>query len=104
MRTVLVATVALSITSTIAYAAERPATKAEITKIAVGKTVSNAMYYGADGSYTYNGSSPGKYTISDGRICVVFNNNSSRCDNILKDGNNYFLINSQGKRFPFVPN
>lgn len=87
-----------------AGAAERPATKAEISKIAVGRTVSNAMYYGADGRYSYRGGSPGKYTISNGKICVVFDSGQSRCDSIVRDGADYFLINAEGKRFPFVPN
>jgi hypothetical protein len=85
-------------------AAERPATKAEILKIAVGHTVSNAMYYGADGRYTYKGGSPGRYQVSDGRICVVFDSGTTRCDQILKDGDAYFLITAQGRRSPFMPN
>jgi hypothetical protein len=85
-------------------AAERPATKAEIQKIAVGHLVSNAMYYGADGKYTYKGGSPGRYQVSDGRICVVFDSGQNRCDQILKDGDAYFLITAQGRRSPFIPN
>ncbi len=104
MTTRVAAFASVMIATGTAYAAERPATAAEIKKIAVGRTVSNAMYYGANGSYTYQGGSPGRYTISNGRICIVFNNGNSRCDDIVVDGKNYFLINASGKRFPFIPN
>ncbi|MBH0236592.1 hypothetical protein [Methylobrevis albus] len=100
---VLVSTLALAgcNTSDASKQGERPATKAEIEKIAVGRTVSNAMFYGADGSYNYKGGSPGKYRISEGSICVNFDDGKSRCDKIVTDGSGYFLINSRGQRFPF---
>ena len=87
--------------ATATSAAERPTSKAEITQAAVGRTVSGAMYYGKDGSYTYQGGSPGRYTISDGKICVDFNSGNRRCDTIMRDGANLFLVNASGQRFPF---
>jgi hypothetical protein len=87
--------------SVAAMAAERPATKAEIEKIAVGHTVSGAMKYLPDGRYTYKGGSPGHYKISNGKICVTFDKGGSRCDRIVTDGKKMTLVNSGGNRFPF---
>ena len=83
------------------FAAERPATKAEIEKIAVGRTVGGAMKYFPNGRYTYNGGNPGRYKISNGKICVRFDSGHSRCDDIVVDGVKFTLINSRGERFPF---
>ncbi|MBW6425976.1 hypothetical protein KX729_31825 [Rhizobium sp. XQZ8] len=60
-RTVLLLSGLLVATSVYA-AAERPATEAEIEKIAVGKIVNGRMSYGKDGSYSYAGGDKGKYT------------------------------------------
>lgn len=90
-----------AVLSTGAFAAERPATKAEIEKVAVGRTVSGAMKYFPNGRYTYKGHSPGRYKISDGKICVQFDNGNSRCDRIVVDGKKFTLINRNGERFPF---
>lgn len=84
-----------------AQSAERAATKAEIEKVAVGRTVSGAMKYSPNGRYTYNGGSPGRYKISKGKICVQFDDGGSRCDRIVTDGKKLTLINAEGKRFPF---
>lgn len=85
-----------------ALAAERPATKAEIEKIAVGHLVSGKMRYEADGHYTYGGKFPGRYKISKGKVCVNFNDGGKRCDRIVTaDGKSFTLVNSQGKRFPY---
>ncbi|MCD7111181.1 hypothetical protein LRX75_19270 [Rhizobium sp. DKSPLA3] len=82
-------------------AEERAATKAEIEKIAVGKTVNGRMTYGKDGSYAYAGGGKGKYTISAGKICVKFTGGGSRCDRIVTDGKTYTLINQKGERYPY---
>ena len=80
---------------------ERAATKAEIEAVAVGKTL-GARQYGADGSYRFRGGNPGRYRISDGRICVQFASGGSRCDRIVTDGSEMTLINAQGQRYPFA--
>ena len=84
-----------------AIAQERPATKAEIEKIAVGKTVNGQMTYGTDGSYSYAGGDKGKYTISPGKICIKFVTGRQRCDRIVTDGKKYILINQSGDRYPY---
>lgn len=84
-----------------AVAEERPATKAEIEKIAVGKTVNGRMTYGKDGSYSYAGGDKGNYTISAGKICVKFTTGFQRCDRIVTDGKKFTLINQKGDRFPY---
>lgn len=88
-----------SLTSAFA-AAERPATKAEIEKMAVGKTLGVKKYM-ANGRYTYQGGNPGKYTISEGKICISFDNGRTRCDRIVTDGKAYTLVNGEGERYPF---
>ncbi len=96
----------ISIALLIAFAApaaaaeERAATKAEIEKMAVGKTLGVKRYY-ANGRYTYQGGSPGVYKISEGLICVSFDNGGLRCDKILTDGKSYTLVNKNGERYPF---
>ena len=83
-----------------ALAAERPATKAEIEKKAVGHTLGVKKYF-ANGRYTYEGGSPGVYKISEGKICIKFDNGGNRCDRIVTDGKTYTLVNAKGERYPF---
>ncbi len=88
--------------ATSASADERAATAEEIRAVAVGRTLSGGMTYNADGSYRYQGRDPGRYTISDGQVCVAFDNGRSRCDRIVTtDGSTYTMINQGGRRFPF---
>ena len=96
-------TLACALLSTAATAAERPATQAEITKMAVGRTISGVLQYGKDGRYNYIGGGSGTYTISDGEICIKIDDGRSRCDRIVIDGKDYFLINASGQRYPFSP-
>ncbi len=88
--------------STASFAAEeRPATKAEIEKIAVGKTVNGRLKYTKDGRYTFEGRNPGRYTISAGKICIKFDDGRNRCDRIVTDGKKYTMVTSQGERYPY---
>jgi hypothetical protein len=80
---------------------ERPATKTEIESRAIGHTINGKLRYDANGRYFYGGGNPGKYTISDGKICIAFDNGDSRCDRITTDGSKYKLINAQGQRYPW---
>lgn len=101
MKKTLVMIIAVFVAGSVSAASERPATKAEIEKIAVGKTVNGRMTYGKDGSYTYAGRDKGKYTISAGKVCVTFTTGFKRCDRIVTDGSKYTLINAKGDRFPY---
>ena len=104
MKNMLRALLAMSLMSGVAMAAasERAATKAEIEKVAVGRTVSGAMRYMPNGRYTYKGGSPGTYKILQGQVCVSFDNGGKRCDRIVtSDGKSFTLINSRGQRYPF---
>ena len=101
MHLLIVAGVSFGLVSS-ALAAERAATKAEIENIAVGHLVSGKMRYGTDGKYTYGGKFPGRYKISNGKVCINFNDGGKRCDRIVtSDGKKFTLVNSQGKRFPY---
>ncbi len=84
-----------------AAAAERPATADEIRAVAVGRTMSGGMRYNADGTYLYRGADPGRYEITDGRVCVKFNTGANRCDRVVTNGTSYTMINASGRRFPF---
>ncbi|WP_133675254.1 hypothetical protein [Aquamicrobium defluvii] len=100
----IIAGAAMLLMPHVAFAADVPVPAAELKTMVVGKTIKSSgarLRYGADGRYTFNGASPGKYTISSGKICVKFDAGDSRCDRIVKSGNKYFMINSRGKRFPF---
>ena len=62
--------------------------------------------YSADGSYAYiyqDGDPPfkGTWTVEDrGKVCVVFENGSDRCDHIVQNGDRMVLIIERGTRFP----
>ncbi len=104
-RLILVAAAVVSVSGT-AHADDRPVPKAEIQKLIVGKTInvgSASASYGKDGRYTFNGSDPGKYRVDNGRICVDFETGGARCDKIVKDAGNYYLITSRGNRLQFRP-
>ncbi len=55
-------------------------------------------------AYTYVDSGPawtGTWsTDNESRVCVVFDNGSSRCDFIVSDGDRTVLITEDGDRFP----
>ncbi|OLP56107.1 hypothetical protein BJF92_20075 [Rhizobium rhizosphaerae] len=104
MKSMIKALIATALMTGTAMAAtsERPATKAEIEKIAVGHTVSGAMRYMPNGRYTYKGGNPGTYKILQGQVCVTFDNGGKRCDRIVTgDGKSFTLINARGERYPF---
>ena len=92
-----------STTASAAADGERPATQSEIETVAVGRTLNGVLTYNSDGTYLYDGGSPGRYTISEGRICVRFNSGDSRCDRIVTadGGETFTMINASGRRFPF---
>jgi hypothetical protein len=81
---------------------ERPATKAEIEKAAVGRTLIGVMTYTTDGRYRYGTASTGTYTIRDGEVCVTFDRGGDRCDRIVTlDGKDLALVNARGERFDY---
>lgn len=97
--TIMLVSLAYGVT---AEAAERPATKAEIEKIAVGRTVNGKIRYMPNGRYTYAGGSPGEYKITAGKVCVRFDNGSNRCDRIVTaDGKVFAMVTSSGERYPY---
>ena len=62
--------------------------------------------YGSGGAYgyTYTDDGPvwaGRYSLhDDSRVCVAFDNGSSRCDLFVRDGERVVLITADGLRFP----
>jgi hypothetical protein len=96
---------ALVLSAPVAFAQQR-ATKKQITAAFVGKTAEfsdgTAATYGADGSYVFRsaqGESKGLYAIGEGIICVKFAQ-VSRCDDILKEGDSFIVVNSDdGKNY-----
>jgi hypothetical protein len=87
--------------------ADQPVPAAELKQLISGKTVAvgnQNAFYGADGGYTYSGGNPGKWRVSVGRICVDFNNGMARCDKIVRDGGQLYMITEQGNfRVAFRP-
>jgi hypothetical protein len=101
LRPTMLALLIFGCTGASVYAAERPATKAEIEAKAVGHTINGRLWYAKNGRYTYEGRNPGRYTISNGKICIQFDNGRARCDKIVTDGKSYTLINKEGERYPW---
>lgn len=98
-----------SLTQQSASTAE-PATAEEIRTALVGRTViferGDEATYGQNGDYRHFGFgrvSTGKYTITDGEICITFEPRpgttatQSRCDRISKRGDAFFLTTEQGR-------
>ena len=87
--------------------ADVPVPAAELTKIISGKTVSignQSAVYSANGTYTFAGGFPGKWRVSAGRICVDFNDGRARCDRIVRDNGQLYMITEQnGFRSNFRP-
>ena len=91
-----------------AAVAQQPMSSDEIKSLINGKqfTVGSDGFatYKADGSYEYTVSSDlrtfrGKWSVQGDRVCVQFDNGTSRCDQYLKDGTKIVLKNSQGRTF-----
>ena len=89
-----------------AAAGATPVPDSELLQLIQGRTIASGraqLYYGADGSYTYNGRNPGRYRVANGQICVDFNSGAARCDTIVRAGNQLFMVNRAGQRFDFQP-
>ena len=87
-------------------AAQTAVPDGELLQLIQGRTVTSGraqLAYGADGSYTYNGRNPGHYRVANGQICVDFNSGGSRCDTIVREGAQLFMVNRAGQRFDFQP-
>lgn len=62
--------------------------------------------YAPDGTYGYSYTDDGpvwsgQYTLgNDSRVCVTFENGSSRCDMFVMDADRAVLITDDGTRFP----
>lgn len=63
-------------------------------------------HYASDGTYyyTYTDDGPewtGRFKVSDNsRVCVDFDNGSSRCDQFVISGDRVVLVTEDGLRFP----
>jgi hypothetical protein len=101
MKKTLAIAVAVLAMASYVYAAERPASKVEIEQAAVGKTFKVGMKYFPNGRYTFKGGWPGRYTISDGQICVRFDTGHVRCDRIVTDGRKMTMVTYDGSRVAF---
>lgn len=97
---------ACAVSGPAAPAQDKPVSADVISQLVVGRTVAigpDTAAYGQDGSYSYKGGSFGRYRINDGRICVDFADGNARCDRIISDAGNYYLVTRGGQRFQFRP-
>lgn len=84
--------------------AQQFAAEAEIGAALIGKTVKVATgeaIYSVDGTYKIsdrNGIALGRYTISDGAVCVRFTSGVDRCDAIFKEGASLVFVSIEGNR------
>jgi hypothetical protein len=85
--------------------AQAPMTKVEMENSLVGKSLvfsgGSEAHYGADGEYSFTsraGVQRGKYTLSDGKICVAFPGGNTRCDAFTKEGDRIFFTNAKGEK------
>lgn len=82
----------------------------QLTQLLSGQTIEfhddSKSHYRADGSYfyTYTDDGPhwtGTYQVFDeSRVCVEFDNGSTRCDQFIRDGERIVLVIADGTRFP----
>lgn len=89
-----------------ALAGDRAVPQKQLMQMIAGRTVAigpNTASYGADGTYSYSSGDRGLYRVSNGRICIDFENGHARCDTVVSDGGRYYLINGRGDRYTFTP-
>ena len=105
MKALALASLAGLLSLNVAFAGEHAANEDEIRRLIVGHIVSCGganCRYGSDGSYTYNGQTPGRYTVSSGSICINFVDGKSQCDRVVVDNGSYTIINAFGQRLSFT--
>ena len=81
---------------------------AQLKKLIVGKTVrfqrGSRATYKTDGTYRFRGNGRndrGNWRISGNKVCITFTNvDFRRCDQYVKDGDNYSLRDANGNQFP----
>ena len=81
---------------------------AQLKKLIVGKTVrfqrGSRATYKTDGTYRFRGNgrnNRGNWRISGNKVCITFTNvDFIRCDQYVKDGDNYSLRDANGNQFP----
>lgn len=79
----------------------------QLKQLLSGKTArfqgNRRAIYKANGSYQFkaNGQTErGKWRISGSKVCVTFVNSFRRCDQYLKNDNEYFLRDANGNTYP----
>src|SRR4051794_12529281 len=83
-----------------------PVAADQLRRMITGQTVrigAGSAHYGADGSYSFDGASPGRYRVRNGTICVDFDSGNARCDQVILEDGRYYLIDRQGRRSQFRP-
>lgn len=87
--------------ATTAFAGDVPMNNAAIANMIAGKTFmldGGAAIFRADKSYTFSGLFHGKWRVTKRQICVTFDTGMSRCDNVVRNGKQVILIDSNGNR------
>ena len=80
----------------------------ELKQLLSGKTVrfqgGRRATYNADGSYVFRGggrTNRGHWRVKGSQVCVSsLNNDLRRCDQYLKDGDDFLLRDANGNRYP----
>jgi len=108
MRTALFVVWAMAVSIGIARA-ETAFDESRLNALLVGKSAMFAdgsiSTYNVDGSYSYVAASnryyTGRYTISDGNVCLVLDGGDRRCDTVSADAYGVFFVNAAGQVLRF---
>ena len=110
MRLAALAFIALTLPATAQRAGDEVFTETGLADALSGQVMEffddSTATYRADGSYAYRYTADGddwtgRWSTNDAsQVCVDFDNGSSRCDTIVRDGERFVMIIDTGERFP----
>ena len=78
-----------------------PLSNREIANVVSGKQFAiggGVASFGADRTYNFSGLFSGKWRATNRSICITFSTGESRCDKVVRNGKQIFLIDGVGNR------
>ena len=84
-----------------AFAADVPLNNSAIANLVSGKQFvigGGVASFAKDKSYNFSGLFTGKWRATNRSVCITFSTGETRCDKVVRNGRQVFLIDAGGAR------
>lgn len=103
MKRYVIAAAAVACLGTATQAKDAPMNNSAIANYFSGKQFvlgGGVASFAADKTYVFSGLFRGKWRVTNRSMCITFDAGGTRCDKVVRDGKNVFLIDAGGGRTP----